>query len=75
MIAAVSSATQSNKAPPKYVQHLGRITGYSTDIAVFAHSVGETNQGIVTLIADASDISSKGGILVRPEMVSCFEHA
>jgi hypothetical protein len=48
----------------KVVEHLGRITGYWTDIAFFAHSVGETNQDIVTLIADASDISSKGEILV-----------
>jgi predicted N-acetyltransferase YhbS len=48
----------------KVVEHLGRITGYATDIAFFAHAVGETNQDIVALIASASDFSSKGGILV-----------
>jgi predicted N-acetyltransferase YhbS len=48
----------------KVVEHLGRITGYATDIAFFAHAVGETNQEIIALIASASDFSSKGGILV-----------
>jgi len=48
----------------KVVEHLGRITGYATDIAFFAHAVGETNQDIIALIASASDFSSKGGILV-----------
>jgi hypothetical protein len=29
----------------KVVEHLGRITGYSTDIAFFGHTVGETKSG------------------------------
>jgi predicted N-acetyltransferase YhbS len=48
----------------KVVEHLGRITGYATDIAFFAHAVGETNQEIIALIASAPEFSSKGGILV-----------
>jgi predicted N-acetyltransferase YhbS len=48
----------------KVVEHLGRITGYATDIAFFAHAVGETNQEIIALIASGSDFSSKRGILV-----------
>jgi predicted N-acetyltransferase YhbS len=48
----------------KVVEHLGRITGYATDIAFFAHAVSETNQEIIALIASASDFSSKRGILV-----------
>jgi predicted N-acetyltransferase YhbS len=48
----------------KVVEHLGRITGYATDIAFFAHAVGETNQEIIALIAGAPEFSSKGGILV-----------
>ena len=31
------------------VEHLGRITGYTTGIAFFAHSVGETNQDLKAL--------------------------
>jgi hypothetical protein len=48
----------------KVVEHLGRITGYATDIAFFAHAVGETNQEIIALIASAPEFSSKGGMLV-----------
>jgi len=48
----------------KVVKHLGRITGYASDIGFFSHAVGETNQDIIALIASASDFPSKGGILV-----------
>jgi predicted N-acetyltransferase YhbS len=48
----------------KVVEHLGRITGYASDIAFFAHAVGETNHEIIALIANATEFSSKGGILV-----------
>lgn len=48
----------------KVVEHLGRITGYATDIALFSHAVGETNHEIIALIANATEFSSKGGILV-----------
>ena len=47
----------------KVVEHLGRITGYATDIGMFAHAVGETNQDIKALIAGASEIGG-GGLLL-----------
>ena len=45
------------------VEHLGRVTGYATDIAFFAHAVGETNQEIKALIAAASEIGGGGFLL------------
>jgi hypothetical protein len=47
----------------KVVEHLGRVTGYATDIAFFAQAVGATNQEIKTLIAAASEIG-RGGFLL-----------
>jgi predicted N-acetyltransferase YhbS len=46
------------------VEHLGRITGYASDIAFFAHAVGETNQDLIALISAAPDFSSRGGFLL-----------
>jgi hypothetical protein len=45
------------------VEHLGRITGYATGIAMFAHVVGETNQDIKTLISAAPEIAGGGFLL------------
>jgi predicted N-acetyltransferase YhbS len=45
------------------VEHLGRITGYATGIAMFAHAVGETTQDIKALIAAAPEISEGGSLL------------
>ena len=47
----------------KVVEHRGRITGYATDIGIFAHAVGETNQDIKALIAGAPEIGG-GGLLL-----------
>ena len=47
----------------KVVEHLDRITGYATDIAFFAHSVGETNQDIEALISAAPEIGGGGFLL------------
>lgn len=47
----------------KVVEHLGRITGYATGIAFFAHAVGETTQDIKALIAAAPEIGG-GGLLL-----------
>jgi predicted N-acetyltransferase YhbS len=47
----------------KVVEHLGRITGYATVIAMFGHAVGETNQDIKALIAATPQIDG-GGFLV-----------
>jgi hypothetical protein len=49
----------------KVVEHLGRITGYATDIAVFAHAVSETTQDIEALIGAAKEID--GGGLFAPD--------
>ncbi len=45
------------------VEHLGRITGYSTGIAFFAHSVAETNHGLMALIAAAPEFGGPGFLL------------
>jgi predicted N-acetyltransferase YhbS len=47
----------------KVVEHLGRITGYATDIAFFAHAVGATDQDIKALIAAAPEIGGGGFLL------------
>jgi predicted N-acetyltransferase YhbS len=45
------------------VEHLGRITGYTTGIAFFAHSVAETNQGLMALIGAAPEFGGPGFLL------------
>ena len=45
------------------VEHGGRITGYATDIATFAHAVAETNQGLMALIAAAPAFGGPGFLL------------
>jgi predicted N-acetyltransferase YhbS len=47
----------------KVVEHMGRITGYSTDIAFFAHAVGETNQDMKALICATPEIGGGGFLL------------
>lgn len=45
------------------VEHLGRITGYTTGIAFVAHSVAETNQGLMALIGAAPEFTGPGFLL------------
>jgi predicted N-acetyltransferase YhbS len=45
------------------VEHLGRITGYTTGIAFFAHSVAETNQDLMALIGAAPEFAGPGFLL------------
>jgi predicted N-acetyltransferase YhbS len=45
------------------VEHLGRVTGYTTGIAFFAHSVAETNQGLMALIGAAPEFGGPGFLL------------
>lgn len=45
------------------VEHLGRITGYTTGIAFFAHSVAETNQDLMALIGAATEFGGPGFLL------------
>jgi predicted N-acetyltransferase YhbS len=47
----------------KVVERLGRLTGYATDIAFFAHAVGETNEDLKALICSADAIGG-GGLLL-----------
>jgi predicted N-acetyltransferase YhbS len=47
----------------KVVEHLGQVTGYSTDIAFFAHAVSETNEDLKSLIAAAPEIGGGGFLL------------
>ena len=41
----------------------GRVTGYTTGIAFFAHSVAETNQGLMALIGAAPEFDGPGFLL------------
>jgi predicted N-acetyltransferase YhbS len=45
------------------VEHLGRIVGYSTGIAFFAHTVTETNTALMALIAAAPEFGGPGFLL------------
>lgn len=45
------------------IEHLGRITGYATDIAIFAHAVSETNEDLKALISAAPAIGGGGFLL------------
>ena len=42
------------------IEHLGRITGYATEIGFFAHGVAETNNDLKSLIGGASAFSGPG---------------
>lgn len=42
------------------VEHLGQVAGYTTAIAFFGHSVAETNQGLMALIAASSEFGGPG---------------
>ena len=42
------------------VEHDDRISGYSTGLAYFGHTVGETNEDLKTLIGAASDFAGPG---------------
>lgn len=44
----------------KVVERQGRITGYTTGIGMFAHSVAETNDDLIALIAAADEFSGPG---------------
>jgi GNAT superfamily N-acetyltransferase len=44
----------------RVVERLGRITGYTTGVNYFAHSVGETSDDLVALIGAAADYGTPG---------------
>ena len=45
------------------IEHLGRITGYTTGVAFFGHSVAETNQDLMALIGAAPEFGGPGFLL------------
>jgi predicted N-acetyltransferase YhbS len=59
--AELAAAIDLGKA--NVVEHLGRITGYATEIGYFAHAVGETNEDLKALIAAASAFAGPGFLL------------
>lgn len=59
------------------VEHRGRITGYTTSVAFFGHSVGETNEELKALIAAAPAFLGPGFLLPtrNAELFRwCLEH-
>ena len=54
------------------VEHEGRITGYATDLAFFAHAVGETNRELIALIG-AAPVFGGPGILVPVRNAALFQ--
>lgn len=57
----VTAAIQ--QATAKVVENNGRITGYTTGIGFFGHTVGETDRDVEALIADADEFSGPGFLL------------
>jgi predicted N-acetyltransferase YhbS len=57
----VADAIAQNTA--RVVEHLGRISGYATEIAFFAHAVGETNEDLKALIGAAPSFGGPGFLL------------
>ena len=56
----------------KVVEHNGRITGYATDVAFFAHAAGESNEDLMALIGSASSFGGPG-ILVPVRNIALFQ--
>jgi predicted N-acetyltransferase YhbS len=56
----------------RVVEHEGRVTGYATDLAFFAHAVGETNRDVMALIGAAPAFGGPG-ILVPVRNAALFQ--
>jgi hypothetical protein len=59
------------------VEHDGRITGYSTGVGFFGHSVGELNEDLKALIGGAESFAGSGFLLPTRNgdlMRWCFAH-
>jgi predicted N-acetyltransferase YhbS len=50
----------ANGAPAKVVERQKRLTGYTTNIAFFGHTVGETKEDVAALIAAAESFGGPG---------------
>lgn len=71
----VAGAIQQGSA--KVVEHDGRITGYATVLGFFGHSVGESNEDLKALIAEADEFAGNGFLLPTRNsdlMRWCFEN-
>ena len=61
----------------KVVQHRGQITGYTTGIGFFGHSVGETNRDLQALVGTAEGFPGPGFLLPTRNsglMRWCLDH-
>jgi hypothetical protein len=47
----------------RVVEHIGKITAYATDVALFAHAIAESNQGLKALIGGAPSFPGGGFLL------------
>jgi GNAT superfamily N-acetyltransferase len=56
----------------RVVEHDGRITGYATGLAFFAHAVGESNEDLKALVMSADEFSGPG-ILVPTTNAALFQ--
>ena len=69
--AAISQGTAN------LIEHDGRITGYTTTVGFFGHTVGESNEDIKALIASAESFPGSGFLLPSRNgelMRWCFEN-
>jgi len=60
---AAELADAVREGSARVVEHEGRITGYTTGIAFFAHSVAESNESLKALIAAATEFGGPGFLL------------
>jgi GNAT superfamily N-acetyltransferase len=59
--AEVSDAIGQGQA--KVVEHLGEVTGYTTGLGFFGHSIARSDPGLMALIGSATEFSGPGFIL------------
>ena len=71
------TAAAINQGTAMVVEHDGRITGYTTGVGFFAHTVGESNEELKALIGCATEIAGPGFLLPTRNgdlMRWCLEH-
>ena len=55
-----NSSKRSDRIPRHVVEHGGRITGYTTTVGFFGHTVGESNEELKALIGAAPEFPGTG---------------
>jgi hypothetical protein len=71
------AAASIEQGTAKVVEHEGRITGYTTVLGFFGHTVGESDEDLKALIADAEFFAGNGFLLPTRNselMRWCFDH-